>query len=81
MSLSYRDLDLSTLEGAIALYLRLKEVARPAGQPEGEHLAHQTWMSCYRAAMADAVKRLNSPLLYALEDAHEARTARLLLGK
>jgi UrcA family protein len=67
VSVNYRDLNLSTIEGAITLYERLKGAARTVcdGPPTGV-AAYQEWRSCYEAAMADAVATVNSPLLTAL---------------
>ena len=49
-TVSYRDLNLSTIEGATALYLRIKRAAN--------HVCDE---SCYQAAIADAVAKVNSP--------------------
>ncbi len=66
-TVSYRDLDLSTIEGATALYQRLKSAARHVCDEPGTYpYALQEWRSCYNAAIADAVAKVNSPLLTAL---------------
>jgi len=67
VSVNYRDLNLSTIEGAITLYERLKGAARTVcdGSLTGV-AAYQEWRSCYEAAMADAVATVNSPLLTAV---------------
>jgi len=67
-TVNYRDLNLSTIEGASILYQRLKGAARAVcdGPPSGEVHAYQEWRSCYEAAIADAVAKVDSPLLTAL---------------
>lgn len=66
-TVSYRDLNLSTIDGATTLYHRLKVAARSVcEEPGGGLAAYQTWQSCYRAAIADAVTKVNSPLLTTL---------------
>ena len=63
-TVSYRDLNLSTIEGATALYLRIKHAANHVCDEPGTGIAHfQEWKSCYQAAIADAVAKVNSPLL------------------
>ena len=67
MSVNYRDLNLSTIDGAIALYERLKGAARTVCDgPLTGVAAYQEWRSCYDAAIADAVAKVNSPLLSAV---------------
>jgi UrcA family protein len=67
VSVNYRDLNLSTIEGAITLYERLKGAARTVCDgPLTGVAAYREWRSCYEAAMADAVATVNSPLLTAL---------------
>lgn len=67
VTVNYRDLDLSTIEGATALYQRLKGAARSVCDgPSTGVAAYQEWRHCYEAAMADAVAKVNSPLLSAL---------------
>jgi len=62
VTVNYRDLNLSTIEGATALYQRLQAAARAVcdgPQSEGVH-AYQEWRSCYQAAIADAVAMVDS---------------------
>jgi len=67
VTVNYRDLNLSTIEGATALYTRLKGAARTVcDQPNTGLDDHRAWQACYKAAMADAVAKVNSPLLSAL---------------
>ncbi len=67
VTVNYRDLNLSTIDGAITLYKRLKGAARTVCDgPLTGVAAYQEWRSCYDAAMADAVAKVNSPLLTAV---------------
>jgi UrcA family protein len=81
VTVSFRDLNLSTIEGATALYLRIKRAANSVcddGSTAG--LAHyREWKSCYQAAIADAVAKVNSPLLTAVSQgkSRDAMTAML----
>jgi UrcA family protein len=64
VAVNYRDLDLSTIQGAITLYERLKGAARTVcDAPLSGVAAYLEWRSCYDAAIADAVAKVNSPLL------------------
>jgi UrcA family protein len=67
VTVNYRDLNLSTIEGATTLYQRLRGAARSVcdGELSGVH-AYREWRSCYDAAIADAVTKVNSPLLTSL---------------
>ncbi len=66
-TVSYRDLNLSTIEGATALYLRIKRAANHVCDEPGVGMEHfREWQSCYQAAIADAVAKVNSPLLAAV---------------
>lgn len=63
-TVSYRDLNLSTIEGATALYQRLRRAADWVCDERGTGVErYRIWQSCYRAAIADAVAKVNSPLL------------------
>lgn len=67
VTVNYRDLNLSTIDGAITLYQRLKGAARTVCDgPLTGIAAYQEWRSCYDAAMADAVAKVNNPLLTAV---------------
>jgi len=77
VTVSYRDLNLSTIEGATTLYHRLKVAARSVCEDSSSGLAaYQTWQSCYRAAIADAVTKVNSPLLTTLYKGPNSPTTR-----
>jgi UrcA family protein len=61
---NFRDLNLSTIHGAITLYERLKDAAQTVCDgPVAGVAAYWEWRSCYDAALADAVAKVNSPLL------------------
>jgi UrcA family protein len=67
VTVNYRDLNLSTIDGAITLYKRLKGAARAVCDgPLTGVAAYHEWRSCYDAAMADAVAKVNNPLLTAV---------------
>jgi UrcA family protein len=67
VTVNYRDLNLSTIAGATTLYQRLQGAARSVCDgPSGGLHAYQEWRSCYEAAIADAVAKVNSPLLTAV---------------
>jgi UrcA family protein len=72
ITVSFRDLDLSSIEGATALYHRIQAAAKQVcGRPGPDLLEQGLWRSCYRNATADAVGKVNSPLLTAV---HKGRT-------
>jgi UrcA family protein len=68
---SYADLNLSTLAGATTLYRRIQQAARSVcgtddgGRSIGPHLQ---WRKCYESAIADAIAKVNSPMLTAVHD-------------
>lgn len=67
VTVNYRDLDLSTIAGATALYQRLRGAAHQVCDGPATGLAeYQDWRNCYEAAMADAVAKINSPRLSTL---------------
>jgi UrcA family protein len=72
ITVSFRDLDLSSLAGATALYQRIQAAAKQVcGRPGGDLVEHMVWKACYRHATAEAVGKVNSPLLTAV---HSGRT-------
>src|ERR1700730_16872710 len=67
MTVTYRDLNLSTVAGATTLYQRIKGAARSVCGDEGRRFDEQRqWKSCYRGAIAGAVATVHSPLLTAV---------------
>jgi UrcA family protein len=83
VTVNYRDLNLSTIDGAIKLYQRLKGAARTVCDgPLTGIAAYQEWRSCYDAAMADAVAKVNNPLLTAVHRGpNKNATTIAMLGK
>jgi len=82
VKVSYRDLDLSTFAGAHELYGRIKTAARTVCGYEGRNLTDQAfWNGCYRGAIADAVAKVNSPLLTAVHSGRPIDTTVAMLGK
>jgi UrcA family protein len=73
---NYSDLNLSTFAGARTLYQRISSAARTVCGEAGRRLEEQLdWNRCYRSAIADAVTRVNSPLLVAVQQGHISVTA------
>jgi UrcA family protein len=68
ITVSFRDLDLSSIAGATTLYHRIQSAARQVcGYAPGADLIERTaWQACYRNATADAVHKVNNPLLTAV---------------
>jgi UrcA family protein len=67
VTVSFRDLDLSRPEGATALYHRIQAAARQVCGYRGTDLIERAiWTGCYSAAVADAVGKVNNPLLTAV---------------
>jgi len=67
ITVSFRDLDISRTEGAKTLYQRIQSAAREVcGHPGADLIEAQVWRACYRNATADAVRKVNSPLLTAV---------------
>ena len=71
VTVSFRDLDLSSVAGATTLYRRIQGAARQVcGHAGSDIIERSIWKSCYRGATADAVRKVNNPLLTAV---HEGR--------
>lgn len=69
ITVSFRDLNLSTIEGATTLYQRIKKAAsKVCEQPDSYLNDLGAWAHCYRGAIDDAVANVNSPLLSAVHD-------------
>lgn len=79
VTVSYRDLDLSSPEGAKVLYKRIQAAATEVcGRPGADLLEQSIWRSCYRHAIADAVGKVNNPLLTAVHTGHPAAVTAML---
>jgi UrcA family protein len=64
VTVNYEDVNLTTLAGATRLYQRISDAARQVcGEPGYGLQARRLWQDCYRAAVADAVAAVNSPML------------------
>jgi len=71
-TVSFRDLNLSDPDGAKTLYTRIQTAAKKVcGSTSADFIERTTWRSCYRHAVDDAVRKVNSPLLTAV---HTGRT-------
>ena len=71
VTVSFRDLDLTTTAGASTLYERLKGAARSVcDQPRIGLQGFREWHACYDTALNDAVAKVNSPLLIAMHRGH-----------
>jgi UrcA family protein len=78
----YGDLDLATSAGVHTLYARIAGAARTVCGFEGTALIEQSlWNSCYRAAIGDAVAKVNSPLLTAVQSGRPAHATVAMLRK
>ncbi|MBS0365111.1 MAG: UrcA family protein [Proteobacteria bacterium] len=67
MSIRYDDLNLMTPSGATTMYHRLRSAARATCGNPGWTLAEQAdWNRCYRNALDEAVRKVDSPILSAL---------------
>ena len=75
VTVNYRDLNLSTIEGATALYQRLKGAAhRVCEEPSTGLDEYRIYQACFRAAIADAVAKVNSPLLTQVSGGPNSKT-------
>jgi UrcA family protein len=75
VTVSYRDLNLSTVDGATALYRRISGGARLACRERDHSLFEQRhWMSCVQGAIAGAVTTVNNPLLRTVHSRENPRT-------
>ena len=76
MTVTYRDLNLSTVAGATTLYQRIKGAARLVCGDEGRRFDEQRqWKSCYRGAIAGAVATVHIPLLSAVHSSENNESA------
>ena len=67
ITVSFRDLDLSGIAGATTLYRRIQAAAKEVcGHPGADLIEQGVWKACYRDATADAVRKVNNPLLTAV---------------
>jgi UrcA family protein len=81
VTVNYRDLNLSTIAGATTLYQRLTHAARSVCDEGPGVDAYREWKSCYQAAIADAVAKVNNPLLTGLHNGRSPATETAMLSK
>jgi len=82
VKVDFRDLDLSTSAGAQTLYRRITSAARDVCGYEGRALTDvAAWKGCYRGAIADAVAKVNNPLLTALHTGRPSNTTTAMLSR
>ncbi len=75
VTVSYRDLNLSTLDGATTLYRRITGAARLAcGEQDHSLFVQRHWKSCVQSAIAGAVATVNNPLLSTVHSRENPRT-------
>ncbi len=68
LKVSYGDLNVHTAAGAELLYQRIRGAAHFVCGARGRSLLEQQqWRSCVRGAISEAVTRVHSPLLSALD--------------
>jgi UrcA family protein len=78
VTIGYKDLDLTTRNGADALYARLSGAARLVCGDSGRTLTEQrAWDRCYTQALSVAVARVDNPLLSGDAQRGTIRTAML----
>ena len=71
ITVKFGDLNVSTPEGAAALYARIHSAARSVCAPEDSWFPFRASVSeCIRKATADAVTKVNQPALIAQYNAH-----------
>jgi UrcA family protein len=82
VTVKYSDLDLSTPSGAHTLYSRISGAARTVcGYAGTDFIDQAIWKGCYRGAIADAVAKVNSPLLTAVHTGRPVSPTVAMAGK
>jgi UrcA family protein len=76
-TVSFKDLDLTSEQGARILYVRLQRAAREVCAPfeSLELTRRRAWQSCIDNALGTAVTQVNNPLVAALHNAHVIRSS------
>jgi UrcA family protein len=70
MKVRYSDLNISTTAGATTLYRRIVGAAQQVCGEEGYEIgidAERAWHDCFDSAVNDAVEKVHSPLLKAVQ--------------
>ena len=77
-TITYGELDLSTTDGAQILYQRIKRAARKVCQTNGLVSVERQRRAreCYDRVVADAVNRVNQPLVASVHDKTQIKYAR-----
>jgi UrcA family protein len=79
ITVSFRDLDLSSIAGATTLYRRIQAAAKQVCGYAGADLIEQSsWRACYRSATDDAARKVNNPMLTAVHTGHAAEMTAML---
>lgn len=84
VKVSFADLNIGTPQGAAVLYSRIKRAARTVcgiDTATVEELKYHAFQPCYQAAIAEAVTKVNSPMLTALHGKSDPSGARILLSQ
>jgi UrcA family protein len=83
VTVKYADLNISTIEGATALYQRLKGAARRVcSNADTAPFAAFAYRGCYVKALNDAVAKVNNPMLTALnQGTHTPVTATAMVRR
>lgn len=81
-TVKYGDLDVSSPQGAVALYTRIRHAADMVCRPlDDRDLASQRRMqSCIRNAITDAVTKVNEPALFAVYNAKNKKLQPIVLA-
>jgi UrcA family protein len=80
VTVSYRDLNLSSVDGASTLYQRIRGAARLVCGESGRGIDEQrAWRACYEAAVTNAIAAVNSPVLNNLANAEQVSPATAML--
>jgi UrcA family protein len=76
-TVSFKDLDLNSEQGARIFYVRLQHAAREVCSPfkSLELSRRRTWQSCVDNALGTAVTTLNNPLVAALHNMRATRSS------
>jgi len=75
VTVSYRDLNLMSVDGVVTLDQRIHGAARMVCGYEGRSLMEQRqWRDCYQGATARAVASVNNPLLTAVHGGEKVET-------
>jgi UrcA family protein len=72
VTVRYADLDLSSPAGANALYQRIEAAAKQVCRAGTDPIEQISQRGCYRRAVGDAVRKVNSPLLIAVHSGKPA---------